>query len=80
MPKVLNTGIIDEIVKVDETDAGETARALARHEGIFAGISSGAALWAALQVADRDEMSGKNIVTIICDTGERYLSVWPDED
>jgi cysteine synthase A len=76
VPKVLNTGIIDEIVKVDETDAGETARALARHEGIFAGISSGAALMGARQGADRPENAKKLIVVIMPSSGERYLSTW----
>ena len=80
VPKNLDVPILDETITVSAEDAFETSKRLAREEGILAGISAGANVWAALQVADRDEMSGKNIVTIICDTGERYLSVWPDED
>ena len=76
VPDVLNTGIIDEIVRVKNDDAGVTARRLAKEEGILAGISSGAALWAALKVASRKENAGKTIVTILPDTGERYLSTW----
>jgi cysteine synthase A len=63
-------------VKVSNDNAGITARRLAREEGILAGISSGAALWAALEVARRTENVGKLIVVIIPDTGERYLSTW----
>jgi cysteine synthase A len=76
VPPVLNVKIIDEVIKVDEEDAGRTARRLARTEGILAGISCGAALWAALQVAKRPESKGKQIVVILPDTGERYLSTW----
>ena len=76
VPAVLNKNIIDEIVKVSNDNAGITARCLAREEGILAGISSGAALWAALDVARRPENKGKLIVVIIPDTGERYLSTW----
>lgn len=76
VPVVLNKDIIDEIVKVSNENAGITARRLAREEGILAGISSGAALWAALEVARRPENSEKLIVVIIPDTGERYLSTW----
>jgi cysteine synthase A len=76
VPGVLNMGLIDEIIKVKDADAGTVARALARQEGIFAGISSGAALWAALQVAQRGENAGKLIVVVLPDTGERYLSTW----
>ncbi len=76
VPGVLNKNIIDEIVKVSNDNAGITARRLAREEGILAGISSGAALFAALEVARKPENAGKLIVVIIPDTGERYLSTW----
>ncbi len=76
IPKVLNRNIIDEIIQVTDEDAGETARQLARLEGILAGISSGAALWASLKVAKRKESKDKVIVTILPDSGERYLSTW----
>ncbi len=75
-PDVLRTDLIDEIVKVSDEDAGAMARRLAREEGILAGISSGAATWAALEVARRPENEGKLIVVILPDTGERYLSTW----
>jgi len=74
VPPVLNTEIIDEIIKVDSSDAFQTSRNLAKREGILAGISAGANVWAALEVARRPENSGKTVVTILCDTGERYLS------
>ncbi|MEI6875282.1 MAG: cysteine synthase A, partial [Spirochaetota bacterium] len=74
VPAVLNTGVIDEIIKVREEDAGATARRIAREEGILVGISSGAALFAALEVAARPESAGKTIVVIIPSNGERYLS------
>jgi cysteine synthase A len=74
VPKVLNRSVIDEIVRVTNEDAIETARALARAEGILAGISSGAAVWAALRIAGRPESRGKTIVVILPDSGERYLS------
>ncbi|NLU38600.1 MAG: cysteine synthase A [Bacteroidales bacterium] len=74
IPKVLNTSIIDEVFKVGANDSFETARQLARQEGILSGISSGANLFAALTIAQRPENKGKTIVTIVCDTGERYLS------
>jgi cysteine synthase A len=76
VPGVLNTKIVDEIIKVTNDDAGKTARRLAREEGILAGISSGAAMWAALEVAKRKESKGKTIVVLLPDTGERYLSTW----
>jgi len=74
VPDVLNTKIYDEIIRVKGEDAFATARAAARLEGLLVGISSGAALWAALQVARRDENAGKLIVVIIPSFGERYLS------
>ncbi|HRX09355.1 MAG TPA: cysteine synthase A [Candidatus Limiplasma sp.] len=74
IPKVLNTAVIDEIVRVKGDDALTTARELARHEGVLAGISSGAALWAAIQVAKRAQNAGKTVVVVLPDTGERYLS------
>ncbi len=76
IPEVLNRGIIGEIIKVSHENAGEIARRLAKEEGILAGISCGAALWAALEVAKRKENEGKLIVVILPDTGERYLSTW----
>ena len=74
IPDVLNTAIIDEIVTVTADQAFETSRKLASQEGILCGISSGANVWAALEVAARPENQGKQVVTVICDTGERYLS------
>lgn len=74
VPDVLNTNIIDEIVTVTNEDAFETARQVARLEGILCGISSGAAVWAAMQIAVRSENAGKQIVVILPSTGERYLS------
>lgn len=76
VPEVLNQDIIDEIIQVSNEDAGAVARRLAREEGIFAGISSGAAMWAALEVAGRKESEGKTIVVVLPDSGERYLSTW----
>jgi cysteine synthase A len=76
VPQVFNPQIIDEIIQVKHTDGGVAARELARKEGILVGISSGAALWAALEVAKRPESAGKTIVVVLPDTGERYLSTW----
>jgi cysteine synthase A len=80
VPEILNLKIIDEILTVSHEDAGHIARRLAKEEGILCGISAGANLWAALEVAKRPESKGKTIVTILCDTGERYLSTWLFED
>jgi cysteine synthase len=74
VPRVLNRELIDEVIAVDDEDAIETARELARREGVLAGISGGAAVWAALQVAARPESRGARIVTILPDSGERYVS------
>lgn len=76
IPDVLRTDLIDEIIQVTNEDAGIMARRLAKEEGILAGISSGAATWAALEVARRPENEGKLIVVVLPDTGERYLSTW----
>jgi len=76
IPQVLNRGIIDEVIRVKNEDSGTIARSLAKLEGILVGISSGAATWAALEVAKRKENKGKVIVVILPDTGERYLSTW----
>lgn len=80
VPQVLNRSVIDEIIRVKNEDAGDVARKLAKLEGILAGISCGAALWAALEVAKRKENAGKLIVVILPDTGERYLSTWLFQD
>jgi len=74
VPEVLNRKVIDRIVTVTNEDAMATARALAREEGILCGISSGANVWAALQLAREPQMEGKLVAAIVCDTGERYLS------
>ncbi|TFG19181.1 MAG: pyridoxal-phosphate dependent enzyme, partial [Promethearchaeota archaeon] len=74
IPDILNTEIYDEIIKVKYDDAILTARNLAKMEGIFAGISSGAIAWAAINVVSKQFDKDENIVFIICDTGERYLS------
>jgi cysteine synthase A len=74
VPKVLNREVIDEVIRVTDEDALETARALAAREGVLSGISGGAAVWGALEVARRPETSGKRIVVIVPDSGERYLS------
>jgi cysteine synthase len=81
VPGVLNRDLIDEIITVKDEDAGKTLLRLAREEGIFAGISSGAATWAAIELAKRLENKGKQIVAILPDTGERYLSIdWVFEE
>ncbi len=74
VPKVLRRDLLDEVIPVTEEDARATARRLAREEGIFAGISSGAAAWAALREAGAARNAGKTIVVVLPDTGERYLS------
>ena len=74
VPKVLNTDIYDEIIQIENEDAFDGARLLAKKEGILAGISSGAAFKAALEVANRPENAGKKILVLLMDTGERYLS------
>jgi len=80
VPQVLNKAVVDEIIRVKDEDAGAAARQLARLEGILGGISSGAALWAALEVAKRKENTGKLIVVVLPDTGERYLTTWLFQD
>ena len=80
IPKILNMAIIDEVMPVKAEDAGKTSRELAKQEGILVGISSGAALFAALTVANRAENTGKRIVALMPDSGERYLSTWLFDD
>jgi cysteine synthase A len=75
VPEVLDRSVIDEIIPVGDEDALEAARAAASREGILAGISAGANIHAALQVAGRPEMAGRRVVTIVCDSGERYMSL-----
>ena len=77
VPAVLRVDLIDEIIQVNADLAEEMAARLAKEEGILAGISSGAATWAALQVAKREESKGKTVVTVLPSTGERYISTWP---
>ncbi|MBE6377977.1 MAG: cysteine synthase A [Lentisphaerae bacterium] len=76
IPEVLDTAVIDEVITVDAENAGKTARAAASKEGMLIGISGGAALYAALEIAKRPDFSGKNIAVLLPDTGERYLSTW----
>ena len=76
VPSILDRSLIDEVVCVSAENAGATARALGAKEGILCGITSGAALWAALELARRPDFAGKNIVALLPDTGERYLSTW----
>jgi cysteine synthase len=76
IPSVLNKDIIDEIILVSSENAGNTSRELAKKEGILTGISGGGALWSAIEVAKREEATGKTIVVILPDSGERYLSTW----
>jgi cysteine synthase A len=76
VPEVLRMDLVDEVIKVSNEDAGLLARRLAKEEGVLAGISSGAAVWAAIEVAKRQENEGKMIVVLLPDTGERYISTW----
>ena len=80
VPEVLDRSVVDEVIRVSADDATNTARELARREGILGGVSAGANVRAALEVARRPENEGKTIVTVICDTGERYLSTWLYEE
>jgi cysteine synthase len=75
VPEVLDRDVVDEVLTVGDEDALETARRVAKEEGVLAGISAGANIWAALEVAARPEMVGKRVVTIVCDSGERYMSL-----
>ena len=76
VPKVLDTSLLSEVIQASAENAGATARAAAANEGLLIGISSGAALWAALELSKRPEFAGKTIVALLPDTGERYLSTW----
>jgi cysteine synthase A len=76
IPTNLDTRLVDEVIQISSADAGITARRLAKEEGILCGISAGGNVWAAIQLAKRPENEGKLIVTVICDSGERYLSTW----
>ena len=76
VPKVLDTSLLSEVIKVSADAAGATARAAGANEGLLVGISSGASLWAALELSKRPEFAGKTIVALLPDTGERYLSTW----
>ena len=80
IPGILDRDIIDEIITVTDEDAFNIMKDLARIEGLFVGISSGAAIWAALQLSKRIENTGKKIVVILPDTGERYLSLFGEEE
>ncbi|TVQ28957.1 MAG: cysteine synthase A [Spirochaetaceae bacterium] len=80
VPEVLDRAVIDEVIRVDSDAAMQTTRSLGRLEGILCGVSAGANVCAALEVARRPEFEGKTIATVICDTGERYLSTWVFEE
>ena len=80
IPNNLNVDLIDEIIQIDGDEAGKMARRLAKEEGILCGISAGGNVLAAVELAKKPENKGKLIVTLICDTGERYLSTWLFED
>jgi cysteine synthase A len=75
VPDVLDRSVIDEVLTVDDEDALETARSAAQGEGILCGISAGANIRAAIEVASRPEMKGRRVVTVACDSGERYMSL-----
>ncbi len=75
MPSVLDRSVIDETIGVSDEDALETARVAAKREGVLAGISAGANIKVALEVAARPEMEGRRVVTVVCDSGERYMSL-----
>ena len=75
VPEVLDRSVIDEILSISDEDALDTARLAAQREGVLAGISAGANIKAALEVAARPEMAGKRVVTVVCDSGERYVSL-----
>jgi len=75
VPEVLDHSVIDEVLPVGDEDALDTARRVAKEEGVLSGISAGANIWAALEVAGRPEMAGKRVLTIVCDSGERYMSL-----
>jgi len=76
IPEVLRVDLIDEVIRVSDEEAGKMTRRLAKEEGILAGISSGAAVWAAIEVARREENEGKMVIVVLPDTGERYISTW----
>lgn len=76
IPTNLDTSIVDDVILLNAADAGIVARRLAKEEGILCGISAGGNVWAAMELAKRPENAGKTIVTVICDSGERYLSTW----
>ena len=80
IPGNLDTELVDEVMQIDHESAGEMARQLAKEEGILCGISAGGNVYAAVEQAKRPENEGKLIVTIVCDTGERYLSTWLFEE
>jgi len=80
IPKILNTKVYGEVIEVTTKDAIKTAKMLAKEEGLLVGISTGANVWATMKVASRDEFKGKTLVTILCDTGERYMSTALFED
>ena len=80
VPQTYDPTVVDEIIPVSSENAGKTARESAKQEGVLVGISSGASLYAALELAKRPEFKGKTIVALLPDTGERYLSTWLFEE